>query len=286
MLKKLQVSLILLSALSYSAASSVSIGTVNARGDMRVDSYNIRGNATLFNGSVVETGQVDADLHLDKGTEIKLNPESRATMYSDHIVLQQGLTELDSSGAFKVTARGIQVSGASPNSRGIISVVGDAVEVSALSGSFGVTNAQGMMVAKVHPGQPLHFAMMAGGATNAFSAHGMVSFLKGNYYLTTTADATYQLTGSNLAKFVGQSVAATGTVVSPTLLSVSSMSVAGDGAAGGHVGTAGTSSMTTSSIGDSGSIIAGLLVVLGTAGLAALMSETLSRLSQPPASPR
>ena len=127
MLKKLQVSLILLSALSYSAASSVSIGTVNARGDMRVDSYNIRGNATLFNGSVVETGQVDADLHLDKGTEIKLNPESRATMYSDHIVLQQGLTELDSSGAFKVTARGIQVSGASPNSRGIISVVGDAV---------------------------------------------------------------------------------------------------------------------------------------------------------------
>ena len=136
-----------------------------------------------------------------------------------------------------------------------------------------------MMVAKVHPGQPLHFAMMAGGATNAFSAHGMVSFLKGNYYLTTTADATYQLTGSNLAKFVGQSVAATGTVVSPTLLSVSSMSVASDGAAGGKAPDAGsTSSMSGGSISVT---VEGIIVMVSAALATTLITVYGGKLTQP-----
>jgi hypothetical protein len=45
---------------SVAAADSVSIGTVSARGDFRVDSHLVSGNATLFNGSVVETGNGDS----------------------------------------------------------------------------------------------------------------------------------------------------------------------------------------------------------------------------------
>src|SRR5665213_2037084 len=64
MFRKLQVAAILLCMLSYAAAGTVSIGTASARGDLRVDSYLVKGNATLFDGSVVETGQTTANLRL------------------------------------------------------------------------------------------------------------------------------------------------------------------------------------------------------------------------------
>ena len=274
MLKKLQVPLVLMSALACAGASTTSIGTVTARGDLRVDSYNVNGNATLFNGSVVETGHSQADLHLGKGTDIKMDQESRGTMYSDHLVLQQGTTELTASSAFNIEASGVQVAPIGSAAHGVISVAGNSVQVAALSGTFGVANAQGMMVAKVHPGQPLRFSLMSGNATNAFSAHGTVSFLKGSYYLTTSSDATYQLTGSNLAKFVGKSVAASGTVLSPTSLSVSSMT--SDGAAGAQSGmvAGGTMGMFSSEI-------AGLLITLGAAGLSTILAVALSQINQP-----
>ena len=68
MLKKLQAVFVIFSMLSYAQAGTVVIGTASARGDMRVDSYMVKGNATLFDGSVVETGQATADLRLNKGT--------------------------------------------------------------------------------------------------------------------------------------------------------------------------------------------------------------------------
>ncbi len=50
MFKKLQVAAVLLCLLSYAEAVTVSIGTASVRGDMRVDSYTVKGNATLFDG--------------------------------------------------------------------------------------------------------------------------------------------------------------------------------------------------------------------------------------------
>ena len=94
MLKKLQAVIVLLCMISYAEAGTVSIGTASVRGDMRVDSYTVNGNATLFDGSVVETGQATADLRLNKGTEITLATSSRGTLYSNRLVLQQGEGEL------------------------------------------------------------------------------------------------------------------------------------------------------------------------------------------------
>src|ERR1035438_10163191 len=94
MLKKLQVVAVLLCMFSYAVAGTVSIGTASARGDMRVDSYSVKGNATLFEGSVVETGQATADLRLNKGTEITMSTGSRGTLYSDRLVLRPGEGEL------------------------------------------------------------------------------------------------------------------------------------------------------------------------------------------------
>jgi len=92
-------------------------GTASARGDLNVDSNLIKGNATLFNGSVVETGQATADLRLGKGTRFTMATASRGTIYSDHLVLQQGQSELTaSSSAFQLEANGLRVTANEPNS--------------------------------------------------------------------------------------------------------------------------------------------------------------------------
>jgi hypothetical protein len=211
MLKNLQVAAIIMCMLSYASAGTVSIGTVNARGEMRVDSNNVQGNATLFDGSVVETGQATADLLLNKGinkgVEIKLSTSSRGTLYSDHLVLQQGESELAASSQFELQANGLRVTPNEANSRGVVSLkAGNTVEVASLNGSFGVTNAHGVLLANVRPGRVVSFAMQAKANPNAFSGSGLVSFENGTYFLTTTENVKYVLTCKDVRKFVGEKV--------------------------------------------------------------------------------
>jgi hypothetical protein len=217
MLKNLQVAAIILCMLSYASAGTVSIGTVNVRGEMRVDSNNVKGNATLFDGSVVETGQATADLllnkGLNKGVEIKLSTGSRGTLYNDHLVLQQGESELAASSQFELQANGLRVKPNEANSRGVISLKsGDTVEVASLSGSFGVTNDHGVLLANVRPGRVVSFAMQAKANPNVFSGTGLVSFENGTYYLTTEESVKYVLTCKDVHRFVNNKVVISGTL--------------------------------------------------------------------------
>ena len=215
-MKKLQVVAILMCMLSYAAAGTVAIGTASARGDMRIDSYSVKGDATLFNGSVVETGQATADLHLNKGAEVTMATSSRGTLYSDRLVLQQGETELSSSNSFKVEANGLRVSASEPNSRGLVTVkTGNTVEVAALTGSFGITNSQGVLLASVRPGKSLSFSIASGAAAvtlgSEFEGTGLISTEGGNYFLT-IAGVKYQVKGKDLSGDVGKTVKVKGTV--------------------------------------------------------------------------
>src|ERR1035441_4158451 len=125
---------------------------------MRVDSYSVKGNATLFDGSVVETGQATANLHLNKGTDITMSTSSRGTLYSNRLVLEQGKSELAASSSFQLEANGLHVTPNEANSRGLVSVKdGNTIEVASLSGSFGVTNGHGVLLANVRPGRVVSF---------------------------------------------------------------------------------------------------------------------------------
>ena len=202
MIDKLKVLVVVLCMLSYGEAGTVSIGTASVQGGMRVDSYAVNGGATLFDGSVVETDQAFADLHLGEGTEITMASSSRGTLYRDHLVLQQGASELSASSPFKLEAEGLSVIPEEPNSHAVVSLRnGSTVEVAALSGSFGVTSKQGVMLASVRPGRAVSFAMQAGGDTTEFSGVGMISFENGHYYLNTDQHAKYELTCKDFKKF-------------------------------------------------------------------------------------
>jgi hypothetical protein len=238
MFKKLQVIAILTCFLSYAEAGTLSIGTASARGDMRVDNYTVKGNATLFDGSVIETGQASADLRLNKGVQITLSATSRGTLYNDHIVLQQGQSELASNGAYQVQANGLHVVSNAPHSRGIVSMKpGNTVEVASLDGSLGVTNDQGVMLANILPGHSFSFAMQAAGNPEEFSGVGLVSFDNGTYYLTTDANVRYVLTCKDPHSYVGDKVVVTGTLQGTAgsgsnMLCLKTMSINGGGGTG------------------------------------------------------
>src|ERR1039457_7128286 len=246
MLRKLQALAVLSCMLSYAAAGTVSIGTASARGDMRVDSYLVKGNATLFDGSVVETGQATANLRLKKGTEITMSTASRGTLHSDRLVLQQGESELAASSSFQLEANGFRVTPNEPNSRGVVSLkTGNTVEVASLNGSFGVTTNHGVLLANVRPGRVVSFAMQAGANPANFSGVGLVSFENGTYYLTTNENVKYVLTCKDSRKFVGDKVVVSGTLQggtpgqaggAGTMLCVKTMDINGGGGGGGGGG--------------------------------------------------
>lgn len=214
MLKKLVTILVLACMVPYTSAGAVPIGTASARGDLRVDSYLVKGNATLFDGSVVETGQATADLRLGKGAEITMATGSRGTLYRNRLVLQQGESQLATSSSFQLEANGLRVTPTQPNSRGIVALrPGNTVEVAALNGSFGVANAQGILLASVRPGQALSFAMQEGTMSRSFSGMGMVSLENGHFYISVDGTGEkYEITGKNLKKYVGKKILLTGTV--------------------------------------------------------------------------
>lgn len=237
MFKKLQVTAVLLCTLSYAEAATVSIGTASARGDMRVDSYGVKGNATLFDGSVVETDTASADLRLQKGAQITLSAASRGTIYNDHLVLQRGESEIKSAGAYQLEANGLRVIPSDSSSRGVVSVKsGNTIEVASLSGNIGVTNGHGVTLANISSGHSYSFAMQAGANPAEFSGVGLVSFDNGTYYLTTDGNVKYVLTCKDSHAFVGDKVVVTGTIQGSgagAMVCVKTMDINGPGGGGG-----------------------------------------------------
>jgi len=293
MVRKLQVVVVLMCLVSHLSAGTVAIGTASARGDMRVDSYTVNGNATLFDGSVVETSLASADLRLNKGTNIRMGASSRGTLYSDRLVLQRGASELSASTPFQIEARGLRVQASAANTRGTISMGStNNVEVAALTGGFGITNGEGLLLASVRPGHPLSFVIDAGSppATKAVGSAivvtGTINKSADGAYTITFNGVTYQVKGTSFDSLVGQTAKIRGKIVGtliggvingdtpadslPAVIEVGSKGILATGAAAGALGVgagAGAAGLSTAAI--TGIVIGG--AVAAGAGIAAGM---------------
>jgi hypothetical protein len=189
------------------AFASTAIGTASTRGDIRVDGYAINGNATLFEGSTVETSQTTAMLRLQKGTQIKLGMDSEGTLFSDHLNLVQGKGEVSSTGSYEVDANGFHVISKEPNSHGVVVVNGAGkIAVSAVAGEFEVTDEAGNSLGNVVTGKAMSFALPG----EEVSLEGTVSESDGKYYFTDKKGQRFELHGKNLARLVGKAVKVTG----------------------------------------------------------------------------
>jgi hypothetical protein len=213
MLRKLQAVLALLCMTSYAWAQTSVVGTASVHGNMRVDGYTVQGDATVFNGSVVETGDASANLRIGREVDLTMSKSSRGKVYSNRFVLQDGESELAGPKTYELEAAGLHVAADSPNSVGLVALTPDhAVQVAAIAGSFEVRNSQGYLLSNILPGQPRTFAMQAQASTSPFSISGvgLLDYQNGHYYLTTDENVRYELTGQNLQQFVGDKVVVSG----------------------------------------------------------------------------
>jgi hypothetical protein len=207
------ISLISVVCLSEVAAAPPSaIGVIKSTGEFRVDGSTIRGNSTVFDGSVIETTAARSEVQLT-GLQITLSPDSRIRVYRDHTVLEHGSGLLKDVEKQVVEAETLRIAPATKASIVQVEIGPSGVELVARVGSAEVRNASGVLVASLHTGVALALDPQAG-ASAAVKMTGVVVFKNGKYFLTdVTSNVTVELEGPDVAKFAGKMVEIAGSVI-------------------------------------------------------------------------
>jgi hypothetical protein len=273
---------------------------VRSDGDFQLDGSTVRGNATLLEGSTVQTSGTQSRIQLSGGAEIVLSPASRAQVYRDHTVLQQGAQSVKNGERYRIEAATLWISPTDTHTLAeIVAKDGNRVSIAAREGSVDVRNGAGVLVATVRPGLALAFDTQAEGTAKASRISGCLVNKGGKYLLTdNTTNVTVELQGTDAAKSAGHQVEITGLMIPEAtpadgasqviqVVTVDSVGAvcgqlmrASRGQAGG--GTAGAGAGAGLSTAAVVAVVAGVAVVGTVVGLA--VAGTFSGKSQPPAS--
>jgi hypothetical protein len=199
-------------------ASSANIGLVMTSGGGQVDGVPVPGNAAIFSGSRIASGDGISNLRFSDGTSAVMRPSTQMTVYHEHSVLLQGVTMQRGADKHAVIADGLKISGATPNAAVLVGVKDEShFEVAAEGGELEVRNSTGDLVARVKPGRDLSFTISQAPAGTQQTAVQICGPLPGNAQLTDTfTSVTYQLQGTDLEPFHEKTVVIIGTVVNPS----------------------------------------------------------------------
>jgi len=241
-------------------------------GRFTLDSSAVVGNATLFQGSVLETANTTSDLSLNTGVKVRLGMESRGKIFKDGLLLEKGDGQVSGS-KYTVTAGDLRVVPVGTQTIARVTIGANSqVEVASLLGSLRVETDGGIPVANLAAGTALSFSGQASASTPT-TVHGVVHVHNGQYTLTdTTSHVTFQLHGDDLQKYVGKTITATANLEGTDVLQVLNVT-GGAGAGGGAAGGAGLSHAAIAGIVIGGATGLGL----GIAAAAGAFSSSASR---------
>ncbi len=166
-MKKVIALMVVFSVSSFLSAGTASIGSVISQGDLQIDNHPVRTSGTIFDGSLVETGNgviSSANVRLNNNVRVTLYSDSRGTLYHDHLVLLHGVAQVAATASFRTEVTGLSISSSEPRSNGLISIGRDGVvTVSAQTGDFRVSKNGGPFLTQVSSQKPLAFSPSAGG---------------------------------------------------------------------------------------------------------------------------
>jgi len=219
------LSMLLVLQLSVAMAAAPVIGVATAKGSFRLDNAAVRGNGTIFEGSLIETGRARGELQLSGGTIMELGLESRGQVYRDRLVLQKGIGEIRDASGFGVEASTLRIVAEEKGAVGRVEIMdANKIQVAALRGNFRVTNANGIMIAALAAGRALEFETKGAGASAPSTLTGCLVKRDGHYILTDdTTGVTVELKGGALDKYEGHKIEVTGGNV-PSAIPVESAS--------------------------------------------------------------
>jgi len=196
------------------AAGPLSIGTVRSPGQFLVNGSAVSGNGTLFDGDVLETTGARSVVQLTDG-QVTLGPASRARIFRDHTVLEQGSETLSAALRQSVEADTLHIAPAAKESVVQVQISApNRVSVTAREGAAEVRNSTGILVASVQSGMALAFQPQAA-IPSTIKITGKLEASNDRFYLTDChTNVRYELRGASLASHVGQIVDVAGTSVS------------------------------------------------------------------------
>ncbi len=269
------VSVLLSGALVAVLASPPVIGTATARGQFLLDNAAVQGNATLLEGSVLETRSAPSRLRLQGGAEIMIGSGSRGRVYGDRLVLEKGEGRLAGSRQYRIDAGVLRVLPDAPAAAARVAYWRPGtITVAAMDGPVSVATADGVLLARLDAGMARAFEPQAAGAAAPVSATGCLSASGGLFLVKDeTANLSFELRGQDLSRYAGQRVAITATHLRDAkpagaaahVLQVTQVKPLGGGCPSGTAGAgaaAATSSVSTKAI------VAGVAVAAVAGGTA------------------
>lgn len=184
------------------------VGVALTHGGLTLNRVFHAGNAPVFQGTLLETAHDPAQVQFQAGGTLRFAPDSRATIYTDHLILEQGAIEVRDR-SYEVDANTLRITGASAR----VTLKGRAVQVGAVSAPVAVANGNGVLVAKLEPGQALELTPEQDAVTSVL--HGCLARSAHAYVLTDrVSKVTAELRGSpDLERDVGRSIEAAGTLL-------------------------------------------------------------------------
>jgi hypothetical protein len=195
-------------AAPFLSAATPAIGIAMSSGSIMVNSGWTAGNATIFDGSTVQTRESASQVRLTDGAQVLFATESRGKLFTDHVDLEKGSARIS---GFAANAAGLNVR-TEGNGSANISMQGKEVQIAALTGNVQVFNAKGMNVANLLPGRALSLRPDDAGASAPSSITGCAVKSKNNILLTDeTSNVTLQLRGGAIK--TGRRIQITGSMI-------------------------------------------------------------------------
>jgi hypothetical protein len=192
-------------------ASNRPIGFATVTGSMRVDNAEVRGTATVLDGTSLETNSNPSKIAFSNGDRLELAADSAGRIYADRLLLDRGFAQLHASLEYSVVANSLQVVPKRASTLRIGHLAGNTIQVSVTSGEAQVLNSDGLVVASVLPGTGLELTPDTTGAARESNVTGQLTARSGHYYITDGAThVTFELEGNKLDAAVGSCVNATG----------------------------------------------------------------------------
>jgi hypothetical protein len=193
----------------FALASSPAIGIVTASGHFTLDRSQVWGNATVFEGSVIETGPASSEIALRNGAKLQLAKDSRARILSGSVVLEKGAGQVFAPESFEVNAANLRM-----HTTGRLRVsLHEGIEVASLMGSARVSSASGILLASIPAGRSMSFSPQA--ANGTVTRTGCLLF-KDNHFIIQDENTqeVVEVTGQTFAPQVGNRVQIVGTASS------------------------------------------------------------------------
>jgi hypothetical protein len=140
------------------SAATGEIGFAVTSGAIRVNDVYTRKNASLFEGTTIQTTESGSSLSLRDRAQVDLGVHSRGRVYGDHLVLEDGVGRLTRAKNFTLQAGPLRIVPDGNGSNVSVTSTEGSVQVTSLSGKARVVDTNGSLLAKVDPGMTAIFA--------------------------------------------------------------------------------------------------------------------------------